>query len=554
MTHSISANGNNHAVLPSWDDMLDNTGSQSWPVARDTVVQIIADLLAGKEPNGVRADQCGQWTDHIRRLYDAYSTGGTEAVQRLSTALANSDPDYAELITLNDGPLPWPEHIGDCPPLPSEVEFDLESGRSVASWLNTYIEYASAVSPKSPASFHESAALWLASLAIARRLVVKVPWTSIYPNLFIAWIAPTTLWAKTTSMELARGLAFQAFPHLLAPQDATHESLISDMAGSPPTNWDDLSVVEQALWQQSTDFAAQKGWILDEMSGLLAGAGKDYNAGQLEMLMRLYDCDHRFERSTRGQGRIIVKRAYLSFLGASTPSMLGPHLRALRLWSNGWWPRFALLTPEGEPRWVPARAVDRPESLLTTIKTLYERLPKPEGGTPNIVHSVQLGESVYPAWERYVKACQFDLLTTYDVDERLAGSYARLPTQAMKIAIILAALDWREDGSNAPVITMPHMARAVEITERWRASVHRVLSQVEEQQAGQLRDQILLKIAQYEPRGATLRDLTRAIKTDSKTVAFELEHLVKDGQAQKIEARPGPKGGRPTERYRLAGS
>jgi len=130
-------------------------------------------------------------------------------------------------------------------------------------------------------------------------------------------------------------------------------------------------------WQQKRNFAAQQGWILDEMSGFLASAGKDYNTGLLETFLRFYDCTERYTRSTRGQGLVEVNDAYLSFLGASTPSMLAGHLQAPRLWAMGFWPRCALLTPQGErPRWQLPRAMQEPLQIGAFLCELLERLPK----------------------------------------------------------------------------------------------------------------------------------------------------------------------------------
>ena len=137
----------------------------------------------------------------------------------------------------------------------------------------------------------------------------------IFPNLFVCWIAPTTLWHKTTGLNIARRIAHESFPWLLAPQDMTPEAFLSDLAGREPTNLATMSSEDQKLWQLERDFCAQRGLAMDEMSGLMASAGRDYNAGLLEAFMRFYDCEPLNERSTRGQGRVVVRDAYLTMTG-----------------------------------------------------------------------------------------------------------------------------------------------------------------------------------------------------------------------------------------------
>lgn len=155
--------------------------------------------------------------------------------------------------------------------------------------------HARTVSPMTPDLFHQSAALVLASTAIARRLVLRMFYGDVFPNLFVLWLAVTTLWRKTTALDVARKIARAVFPHLLFAQETTSEALLSDMAGNEPANFGNMSMGDLELWQAERNFAAQRGLIADEMSGTLAGAGKDNNAGL---------ADTRSERATSRHLRV----------------------------------------------------------------------------------------------------------------------------------------------------------------------------------------------------------------------------------------------------------
>jgi len=70
-----------------------------------------------------------------------------------------------------------------------------------------------------PDQFHESAALWLVGVAVARRLYLPMSWGRVYPNLMVVWIAPTTLFHKSTALEIARSLALPVPLSLNGPGD-----------------------------------------------------------------------------------------------------------------------------------------------------------------------------------------------------------------------------------------------------------------------------------------------------------------------------------------------
>ena len=86
------------------------------------------------------------------------------------------------------------------PPLPDYVKIDPSNASGASAWVDQYINYAQSISPLTPLLFHESAALWLASVAIPRRLMLPMAFANIYPNLFILWLAPTTLYRKRYSV------------------------------------------------------------------------------------------------------------------------------------------------------------------------------------------------------------------------------------------------------------------------------------------------------------------------------------------------------------------
>lgn len=474
-------------------------------------------------------------------------------------AATSRDPELGEVLRKyyerKFTPDSLPSQIVDdeesIPDLPDYAKVDFTLGRGAGQWVDSYVEYARTVSPLTPDLFHESAALWLASTAIARRLVFRLSNEVVfYPNLFIIWVAATTLYRKSTALNIAQNLAQDTFPFLLAHQDTTPEAFLSDLAGMEPANYASLPLFEKESWQKERNFAAQRGWILDEISGLLAGAGRDYNAGLLEALLRLYDCPPVFTRSTMGRGHIKVRNAYLTLIGASTPAAMSQYFSGMSLWDKGFWPRFAILTPKYRPDWQDATATERPGGLQKDLERLFQRLPNDTKwpDPPRQLH-VNLGPEVIKTYNNYYRALSGDLLTD-DLPLQLWPVYGRLPAQAFKISMILAALDWQS--GNIPTIELPHFIRGLEIAENWRESAHRAIAKTNETETARIYERILRQVAKRMPGGATLRDIYKGVagKTPGE-IELAISEMVSINMLAVKPTGEVRGRGRPTEHYVL---
>jgi hypothetical protein len=509
-------------------------------------------VLSGASVQAPDLQIFGDYAPVVEGIWFARNNGSVDKAREAAVAMSRKDAAVEALLAPILEQLKREAPSIEYPALPDWI-IPAIPYQGAGEWLNDYISYAALKSPMTPQQFHESAGLQLFSIAIARRLVLEMPHDNVYSNLFILWLAYTTLFRKTTALNTGSSLVRRACPHLLAAQDTTPEALLSDMGGEKPRNLENAKDNPEALkrWEAERNYAAQKGWIIDEMSGLLANSGKDYNAGLQEFLMKAFDCEPEYTRSSRGQGKVVARNMYLSILGSSTPAGMAPYLNDSRLWHNGWWARFALLTPDVErPEWkVPPDSVTEPPSLLQGLMSLQQRLPQATWPNPPQALAITLGSGVREVWGQYNKAVGFDLITP-GLDPRLHGTYGRLPTQALKVAIILATMDW-SDKAPAPHIELPHLVRAVRIAEEWRVSAHRVLAQASRSDYDRQRERVLKHVASSGKDGASVRDLTRAMR-DRKPDEIEntLMQLVKAGEIESLGKSKSP--GRPTTKYRIA--
>jgi hypothetical protein len=522
---------------------------------------LVARLLAGAPVTDIEPGAFDEpWASLARALAEASSGGRLAAFEDALTKLTDRQASEvrarvgkAGRAVLQGSPDSAPTRLPDAtgpivPDLPQAARLTAETeaqAAEVGRWLDAYVSFACDVSPLTPPELHQSAGLWLGSVAIARRVRLRLRHDDLYPNLLVLWICDTTIYAKTTGMNIAKRLARAVFPHLLAVSEFSPEALLDDFAGRQPLGLQDLPEEDRSLWTERRNFAAQRGIVLDEAASLFSSFKRDYNAGLPYYLLRLSDCDPEVEKLTRGSGKVVAHNTYLSFLGSTTAaSLMRTDLDFL--WGSGLWPRFALLTPSELPPWRSPKPghCDPPQALTRTLRRLAEeKLPKPVYPAAPQAYDVQLGDGVHDAWRAYARAMIRDILTSPEApDKRLWGVYGRLPSQAFKIAVILATLDWAEgDGAPVPIVSLAHWARGQSIAEGWRASAHRLLHSLSNRRVVEehnKEDRILQMILAAGPGGITARSIYRTLGLRRAEFDLAVAGLVRDGLIREVEIKP----------------
>ena len=183
------------------------------------------------------------------------------------------------------------------------------------------------------------------------------------------------------------------------------------------------------------------------------------------------------------------------------------------------------------------------------LTSLYARLSTTHWPEPPPALSVQIEGEALELWWAYNKALSHTLLTD-DLEHQLFGSYGRLPSFALKVAAMMAALDWPET-QNKPIVGMRHMVRALGFSEECRVSLHRTCRMVAATDTDALEQRILQQIGRLEPIGATMRDLYRALHLKAHDIESTLGNLEKVGLVTKATQQLPGKGSRPTLRYHL---
>ncbi len=74
----------------------------------------------------------------------------------------------------------------------------------VGRWLVDYVAWAGSAANETPLIFQEGAGLYLAAIAIGRRLYIQTPWRQrVFPNLYLMIVAVSTYYRKSAGLNLA---------------------------------------------------------------------------------------------------------------------------------------------------------------------------------------------------------------------------------------------------------------------------------------------------------------------------------------------------------------
>lgn len=493
----------------------------------------------------------------LETLNPQENPAGWQTLQEMVT----KDHQIMQQVMYVDPKAEPPQDSKDCgelyvPQLPKAAQLDdklIEAANGVGHFHRDCTHWLKQKSPMTPHIFLESAPLWAAGLAIARRAVLRLSFDDIYPNLYILWVAPTTYYHKSTGLKAITNLVRSTLQHLLLPETTTPEMLMAKLAGQKPANYDQLLPSEKKLEDLGTRFAGQRGMSIDEASKILIP--KKYMEGHAEALMQLFDGADRMERELRGDGKLIVYNPSLSLIGATTPTMLARYMTDSE-WESGLMARFMLLTPtEKDMKYVVSDATpelaQKMEGLKSRLLRIHNAFPVPPEWEalygsddlvrlPNIETSME--SEVMKRFHAYSEAMHTLTDPRQGLDERLRGNYGRFPVLTMKLSLILTLMDWVEDGvKGTPRISLAHWARAQMLTEGYRTSAHHLLAELNVGQDVKNEQKILDFIARSsKEQPPSKRDIHRGTGIKNrKDVYAAVDALLEGGAITAVERSNG---------------
>lgn len=526
--------------------------------------------------------------DVIDRLSDAALSIGLEERETARTILSGLEggekeprgvPETPVLIFRNGGgghlsaqtfeespSISIVDEMQGAPPLPEYASIDPSIADGAAPWLDAYIEHSKRWSPRAHEDFHEATGLWILSTVAARRVRLDLGGER-YTNLAIALAARTSIFAKTTTAKVGMDLLRDAnLTFMLAPDDATPQAFIRNMAARLPSSWAEMSREQQIQVEERLAFAGQKGWYFDEFGQKVSAMMREggFMADFRGLLRKFDDTPATYEYVSVGRGSDTVTAPYLALLANLTPADLVPFAKkGAALWGDGFWARFAFITPSPNTPRKKGRFPDgmrvTPDELVTRIKRWHTRLgiadvqvseifdgnDKATGRfdlsvVPAPTRHCVLGEGVFEAFYRYHDAL-LDVVEQ-SANHDLDGNYSRLAEKALRVAMLLGSLE------NDNRIDIRHWARAQQIAESWRQNLHNLYEEVTgsgQSRGEEIEEKILKLIA--DKGQLTKREIYTFIRGLDSGAAGIILHNMVNAELLILE-----KDGR-TERYKLAG-
>jgi hypothetical protein len=431
---------------------------------------------------------------------------GDDEVATIAESCAKYDAGqpYADLHQHRNGDPPGPEPADRyaCPELPTTAKVEEHWAAGASIFLDDYIAFSKKWAPRAYEGFHEAAALFALSTTAARRIKIQFGPRGVYTSLYLAFAARTSLFTKTTAVDIAIELVRRVGLHcLLADDDATPQAFLRSLTLYIPQDYDELPMETQRAIRERLAFAGQKGWFYEEWGQPLQAMMQREGpmAAFRGILRRLDDHKDEYVYATIARGRDVLAKPYVSLLANVTPADLKPFIRAHSpLWRDGYIARFAFIAPDDASASrapFPEGEMTYPRPLITSLATWHKRLgiPKvilepildqkgketgryrPVFTQPHQETAYVLSPEVRKAYYAYDDAIH--TLMGQTKNEDLDGSYARFPIKALRIAGLLASL--HDDGSKC-TIWPAQWYRGQQIAERWRHDLHALMKQVDE--------------------------------------------------------------------------
>lgn len=425
-------------------------------------------------------------------------------------------------------------------------------------WLDNYIEYSQQNSPRGFSALHEACGLWLLSATIAGRVTTNFGGRIRQTSLMIAVVARSSVWAKSHTIGIAEkvffdaGLSWRELPTKASPQaiieamsnnkrvmEIYHLMDATDMSDEEirklKQELENLRMALGPLWAAE----GQRAWHISEFGSKIVAGMMRHGSVLADFSDLLRDINEKVGKSykyhTRGHGVETITNPYLAIIADTTPADLRKFAKPnAPLWSNGFFPRFAITAPllteiPSLARVAYERQFEKgaPIHLTRPLVDLNERLGRRNDyrvplQKKEMAYSREIWEMLYK-YEEFIQAHRLD---TEDLD----GSYTRLfSEQCVAISMMLAVVEGYDE------ILPQHVQRAIECCERIRQATEDFYTRMTEEftndkdaEQSLLEDRIVTIIQdlhQKKEKWPTLREIR--LRTGNKKTQISNEKLLK---------------------------
>lgn len=302
-------------------------------------------------------------------------------------------------------------------------------------FMALYREYAEPLTD-APLGYHELVGLSILSATLGNRVYLPFGRMRIYPNIWTVLIAPSSLFRKTTSINIGMHLLRNICPDAIFPNEITPEALTDLLASK-----------------------AQGIFVWSEFAGFLSALEKNYMFGIKELLTDLYDAPPVYIRKIRSEIKKIEDPC-ISILTATTMDWFLDKIKEGDI-RGGFLARFVYLPASAKTKWLalpPSPDKAKEEALKLRLKQLS-----------TIKGEVKF-KDVEKKYTNWLKKHESQLETQTD-NQNLAGFYTRLGIYALKFAIL-----YQIGANNSLVIKGEVLDQATQLVDHLKMNITKILT------------------------------------------------------------------------------
>lgn len=354
-------------------------------------------------------------------------------------------------------------------------------------WLKAYVELRTE-STEAPSHVH----FWCGVSAIAGALKRKV-WVDErnfrwYPNFYIVIVAPPGIISKSTSADLAINLLEEVPGISIGPSIITWQALVQHLSeATEGIMWEDGSI---STMSALTCCSSELGNLLDPEDRQL-----------VDTLITLYDGRRELKKVTKTAGSETIENCWVNIIGCTTPNWI-QHYVPRPLVGGGFTSRCIWVVAEEK-----ARVIAYPSMFVSKDHDIrVERLVADLREIAEIKGEYVLTPEARAYGVKWYEALYENRFTNPLFAADFAGGFARIQTQAHKLAMVLAAS--RRDEL---VITEADLAEAIDIVEETSLKAKTVFDKIGLTDVSRYRDILLTHIQRSGPQGIDYIDLYQRV-------------------------------------------
>jgi hypothetical protein len=310
----------------------------------------------------------------------------------------------------------------------------------MSNFLEKYIEFCCDLTD-APKRFHEFMGYVILGVLLGRDVYLPFGAEDIFPNFYLALIAPSSRYRKTTALKIASKLIRLVDTYKVLPSEFSQEKL-----------------VEILQLQNSGAF------IFYEFKTLLGILEKDYMQGCKAFLTELFDNPDQYVRRTKAQD-IVIDKPNISIISATTLGWFNEMVKEGDM-EGGFLNRFVFVPVKIKEKSMPIPEALDPERLQGLKLLLIDIMKQFKGKKMVMTDSAK---EMYCNW---YKASE-DEMDFDDEDNGFKASATRLQIYLIKFAMLIAINDDR-----STFINDEHLLKAIRLVDWLKKQAHGIVKVV----------------------------------------------------------------------------